>query len=75
MNNQKGFVVGVLIGGIIMLVVIGGYFAWLEYRPQPCATSLVPAEAVNKKTGEKKIFEYPCAVPRGWVITDYHPLT
>ena len=73
--NNKGFVNIVLIGIVVILLGIGGYFVWSEYGPQPCAQSLLPAEAVNKKTGEKKIFEYPCAVPRGWVITDYHPAT
>ncbi|MBI2055961.1 MAG: hypothetical protein HYT37_01110 [Candidatus Sungbacteria bacterium] len=73
--NNKGFVNIALIGIVVILLGIGGYFVWSEYGPQPCAQSLLPSEAVNKKTGEKKIFEYPCAVPRGWVITDYHPAT
>ena len=74
--KQKGFAnILIIIVGVVVLAGVSGYFVWLEYGPQPCAASLRPAEAVNKKTGEKKIFEYPCAVPRGWVITDYHPAT
>ena len=73
--NQKGFINIAIIIGIVVVTGVAGYFVWSEFGPQPCAKSLLPAEAVNKKTGEKKIFEYPCAVPRGWIITDYNPIT
>jgi hypothetical protein len=57
-NNQKGFINLVLIGVIVLLVAVGGYFVWKKNHPY-----YATAEECQQKTGEQCLHDFGDSMP------------
>ncbi|MBI2630621.1 hypothetical protein HYW73_00155 [Candidatus Nomurabacteria bacterium] len=72
--NQKGFANLVFIGGIIILLVLGGYFAWSK-RPNNIDSSIIlQVDTSNWKTYQNPIHSYSFKYPElSYSIDDSDP--
>ncbi len=72
MKNQKDFIRIVLIGGIVLLVIIAGYFIWSKKSnnlntAEPLSTS-TPIDTSNWKTYTSTQNEFEIKYPADWVL-------